>query len=328
MNTNKLIATSLFLCASTASTFTYAAPISLSGASDYNAFFFDDFTAPSADVEGRLAVGGDAYFRTYSVNRYVRGPSFAQNGQRVHTDSAPVLVVGGDANVGGLIDGNVRVGGSYYEPFVSTTGVVTQGVGSTGLSVDFASVQAELTDLSNTLSQTAATGSTQLTFSNLTFDGGAGDGSGLHYFDVSGADLDSATTFGFQNIASDDTVIINVSGSDIDISGGDFSGLQSFSENVLFNFYQATDFDLNTAFWGSTLAVGADINCSSAGGVIWGQVVANSWGNEGNGCNVQINYNPFEPVETTEVPEPPAFAMMVLGLLSLVGIRRRQQRLD
>ena len=39
----------------------------LSDAWDFNVFVLGDFTAPSADTEGRLAVGGNAYISNYSV---------------------------------------------------------------------------------------------------------------------------------------------------------------------------------------------------------------------------------------------------------------------
>ena len=47
------------------STQSYA--IDLGPVSPYNAFVFEEFSAPSSDVEGRLAAGGNVSINNYSV---------------------------------------------------------------------------------------------------------------------------------------------------------------------------------------------------------------------------------------------------------------------
>lgn len=60
--------------------------------------------------------------------------------------------------------------------------------------------------------------------------------------------------------------------------------------------------------FGSILAPNADIKAPH--GVIWGQVIANSW--QGN---TQINDNPFTDT-TVEVPEPTYLFILSLGGLA------------
>jgi len=88
---------------------------------------------------------------------------------------------------------------------------------------------------------------------------------------------------------------------------------------VLYNFYGASQLDLKTDLYGSILAPSADIKAISS--VIWGQVIGNSW--EGN---MQVNYNPFDPVgSTTPVSEPSAVLLFVLAF-GFLAIRQKRSK--
>jgi choice-of-anchor A domain-containing protein len=108
----------------TQSSVALATPIDLGAAKDYNAFIREDFSATSSDVEGRVAVGGNASIANYSVN--------IKDGSQLYGDTTtkPAMVVGGDLNFSsGQIAGDVYVGGSYsaHSTASITNGVVTQG---------------------------------------------------------------------------------------------------------------------------------------------------------------------------------------------------------
>ncbi len=89
----------------------------------------------------------------------------------------------------------------------------------------------------------------------------------------------------------------------------------TMTNNILFNFGDATQVNLATDMYGSVLAPNADIKANPS--VIWGQVIGKSW--EGN---MQINYNPFTavgstPVEPTPVPTPATVWIFVLAFALL-----------
>ena len=111
------------------------------------------------------------------------------------------------------------------------------------------------------------------------------------------------------------------------MSGGLDNFFERNRENVLFNFLEAETLNLaNIGVQGSILATSADI--TTGWGVVWGQVVAESW----NGP-MQINqvyYNgdsptPSTPVANTEVPEPGMLALVGFGLAGLVYARSKRR---
>lgn len=77
-----------------------------------------------------------------------------------------------------------------------------------------------------------------------------------------------------------------------------------FSGNILFNFFEAEEIDINAVIFGSILAPKANIN--SPYGAMWGQVIADSWsGNAQINDNAFISENyPFVIKDSVAVPEP------------------------
>lgn len=279
---------------------------------NYNAMVFGDFNAPSSDVQGSLAAGGNVSLGNYSVGDQLgsgySGPAMVVGGNLTGTSGHVYygdVVVGGQANVTGsfTIDGNL-----------------VQGAGS--LPVDFNNAQVQLTSLSQSLAALAPTGSAYLKWGGLKV---AGDGtSDLQIINIDGQQLSSVGWWHLlEGIPQDATVVFNVSGSNVSMHG-DQSQLAGMSNRVLFNFYEATDLTMyNLSVEGSILAAWADINGYS--GVIQGQVVGGSWTGP-----MQINSNPFtgygDPGGGAATPEPGTLLLVGSAAMVAWGARRRRRR--
>lgn len=296
---------------------------------DFNVLTFGDFSAQSSDVEGRLYAGGNVSLNNYSVG-------YTLSGGMVGGDS---LVVGGNLNFGyGSVNhGDVVVAGSstitssFYWTMHNSGYSITDNVGTAGLPVDFTAEYARLSALSTGLSQLAATGTAEAKWSQVFLTGtGASD---LEVFNITAAQLSGATNLDLSGVNSNATVIINVSGTSANWTGGIDNDFANMRDNVIFNFYEAESLSLsNIGVQGSILAVDADITTSW--GVIWGQVVAGSWTGP-----MQVNevyYGGYIPPTVTptpvddpippvaSVPAPAATGILLLGLGAIAAMRRRK----
>ena len=292
-----------------------ALPISFGAADNYNVFVKNDFSATSSDVEGRVAVGGNASISNYSIN--------VKNGVQLYSDTSsnPALVVGGGLNyTSGNIAGDVYVGGVFNG---SASGTITNGsLQSGGLSpIDFDSEFAALEQLSLDLSLLNDNGvaTPQWSTQNYYGEGQNGVGSDWHVFDLTGDDM-MFTDYLLRDVDAEDFILFNVSGSNISTSWGNFAGsdnsLRMQSDRVLYNFFEAEVLEVNAALFGSILAPNASV--LAAYGLIEGQVIADSWLG-----NAQVNDNPFitSPVS---VSAPGSLGLLSLGLLGLAVIRKRR----
>jgi choice-of-anchor A domain-containing protein len=266
-------------------------------AGDYNVFVFDDFTALSSDIEGRLAAGGDISLTSYSVGDKLKD-----------TSSLYTVVAGGDLTLtSGKIYGSAAVGGTSSITWASASTVKTSSA------IDFTAAETYLTSVSSTLASISANGSAKISYGTLTL---TGDGkSSMQVFTIDGSLLSDISAITIASIPDGATVIINVSGTSITMSNLGMSALSGIASNVLFNFYQAESLYLaSIGFYGSILAVDAAITTEY--GQINGTVIAESWSGP---C--QVNYLPFEG--TFSVPEPGALVLLFSGLIGIAGLRRK-----
>lgn len=292
-----------------------AAPITLnlSEAQDYNLLVWGNATLLNSDTEGRVAVGGNASFSSYSVGTHVpAGNPLGGN-----------LVVGGNltAGHGQVYNGSIYVGGTYNGPgyaLNSAPGSITStGLGAVGLPFDFADAQSALTAKSQTYGTAAANGSAQLQWSTLTL---TGTDDSLNIFNITSAMLNSASTL-VLNVAASSHALINVSGAAASFSNMGLFGVTS--THTLFNFHEATSLAMSgIGVEGSILAPLADVSFIS--GQMNGQLIAKSFAGAQWGVG-ELHHHPFNNQPETSVPVPDTAStglLLGLGLLSLPLARR------
>lgn len=285
--------------------------------SNLNLLSFGKFESVGSDVEGRVAVGGNA------VNAFtpLGGPPqarYAGNGLKVggtlNFSNGQIFcntVVGGNLDLSnGVIHGDMVAGGTLNYS-AATLWESTQGSqGSVALGPNFVTKQQQLTSLSHSFDALANTDAGSLSGGWFVLDT---HGANLEVFDLGSANVSS--NLRLDNLAANTTVIINVQGAAIDFGRNDY---QNFSAgHVLFNFADA----------GSTSFANAGVNASflaplatfsGTSGHITGQVIVGSWSG-----NVQVNDAAFTGV--TPVPEPQTDALMLAGLGVVTWFARRRR---
>lgn len=121
-------------------------------------------------------------------------------------------------------------------------------------------------------------------------------------------------------------IIINVSGTTINFSNGNFTGMLANASNagkILWNFYEATSITLNSQFIGSILAPYADITAQS---LMTGSIVANSITTT---AEIHLptggDRTPYDgPTPPEAVPEPSTNALLLLAGAGLWLLHRRR----
>jgi choice-of-anchor A domain-containing protein len=274
-------------------------------AGDYNAFVFENYTASSSDVQGRLAAGGNISLNNYSIGD-----------QLPATFTGPSLVAGGNLQFpsGRVYYGDIVVGGSA----AGVGSAVTNGLGpnqqllqNAAVPIDFVVERARLTSESTRLATLAANTTWENQWGGLYLHGD--NQSALQVFNLPGTEVLNAHTFAVDRIPVGATVLFNISGVNTGLTNMSMSSLIPFRNKVLFNFYQATALQLQgISVEGSVLAPLADIN--NPQGVTWGSVVAKSW----NGM-MQINLAEYSGCTAGGSTAPPSLCTTQPSAPVLVG---------
>ena len=269
--------------------------------------------------EYNLIVLGDALVSTETEGPvYVGGNLTGSGPYGVNPDGLPNGSLGGTLVVGGDVNGEVRlfsgdavVGGSINTPiFNNGGGTITQGA-----TVDTAGVAAAFNTLSGALSQLTDTGGSITGGQNAVFNSVAGL-DGVAVFNVADSFFDSISNLTFNT--GDLTTIVNVSGTDIDLSGGFNFNSGSFTSDVIFNFFEAETLVISTAFSAGILAPLAEGEINGGrteGSVVLGSLVQ----------SVEVDGPLFDgplPPPPTELAAPGPFLLVLLGLAGLIGFGR------
>lgn len=274
-----------------------ATTFDLGPATGYNVFVLGDVDLDS-DTEGKMAIGGNATLRNYSVGLKDQG--------------GDALVVGKDLKfTNGTVYGNAVVGGTANLTNVDFQG----GELKSGNPIDFGRAGQSLLNLSTSYLSGSATNAKVDPWGAITLAGT----NPTNVFKLEGAALNKATSLSFEGSGS---FIVNVSGDNIDIKNFGFFLKGVEKQNILFNFFEATNLTASgLGIEGSFLAPEAKVTFNN--GQMNGTLVAASV--SGNG---QFNHVGRPPVEQppASVPEPATLAGLGFAAAALAASRRKTKQ--
>lgn len=291
---------------------TQASAFTLGPAQDFNVFVFGDVQQTHTDVEGRMAVGGNAFLTGYGVGDKLTNSHGTRND----------LIVGGDLtyNSGQVFNGNAVYGGTGQ---ISSQVGFPNGSYYQGTPIDFTVARQQLLGLSTYLGNLTPTGATSFEFGQIALNG---TGSGLNVFNVSAAQLSTANSFTI-NASADATVVVNITGQDITFNNLGFSLKGVNKQKVLYNFVDATKLSSSGAtIAGSVLAANAAYDFNN--GNIEGTLIAGALTGNGEAHNYLFQGDiPQTPPdrEPSTVPEPATLAGLGLVAVAGVGTRRKNK---
>lgn len=314
-----------------------ALSIDLGPATGYNLFIKENFIQPGADSQGKIAIGGNANIGQYDVGVNYE-PGTHRDGIQFWTDPkkySDVLVVGGDLTTTewawGNIKGNLTLGG---ELTAGSSKNAVLGTTTKGTPIDFNAAFEQFNALSKTLAGQANTGGIDFKYNNWLMLTGTAE-KDIYVANITGQMLANATELTALGLDQNDTLIINVSGKNINfdslnyIKREDLAALDLSASHILYNFFEAENITFNGGFKGNILAPNANFNFLQ--GDLSGQVIAKSWtGGWGAQANlwdgffvppVDIPPTPTTP-PVVAVPEPTSIILLLVGLLALVMVRR------
>jgi choice-of-anchor A domain-containing protein len=327
MYMNRLISKAIVLAATSLISLGAAAlPIS-----EYNLIVLDDFTHQSSSVGGKIFVGGNLIAKSAA--------DIGVNLERSPTLDSLVTVgdIKGSNSWFNVQAGNVVTGGN-----VTGAGFNFNGGGKlikgdkTALQNERTRIINELTEASTKYSQKAANGTVTSQPNKVTLSYTGSDS--VAVFNVNAKDVFQQNASLVLNAGSAQTVIINVSTAhlagaagkiayDFTAPGGinfttgfaaDANANNIGASNILWNFYDATDLNLQglDTFRGSLLALGANVTGlgTTDGSVAVKTLIQNR----------QIHNYTFVP--PSEVPLPAPIQFMLIGLSCLLAMHRWRKR--
>lgn len=227
----------------------------------------------SSEVEGRTFVGGNLTGNSSNYGiRALASPNGQPgltvvgnvNGSHKNLNNGSGAVVGGNVTSGFNLNGpnqTVKVGGMIRNTNVNQNMVVanldaTNPAFGLGLQQQKADLKSSLGSLSFDMGTLAAT-------SRMTVQGNRGvfnaqpNAQGLAVFNITAADLDRIGEIQF-DLGGADTAIVNVSGRTATLNDNFLGGTNNLGERVIWNFPDAEELTLTTAWGGSVLAPLAD----------------------------------------------------------------------
>ncbi|MFJ8039519.1 choice-of-anchor A family protein [Kitasatospora sp. NPDC096147] len=296
-----------------------------------------DYTADggTAEAEGLVVVAGDATFAksgggVFNIGRVGAGsgilPASGQVmlavGGDLHIAKGTTLDIGSGLTTGPGYGGGVRAGGTIDAkgPLDTNGGEQRSRVGKAAALDPYAAFDATLRDQSAALGALRPTGTAQRSGGTVTFRSTGPSTGTLQVFELASADLDGASTFVFESIPAEASVLVNVTGTHpVSVSpmavgyNGDRVDVYSSahfgeaSAKVLYNLRETPKVTLGGGgnFIGSLLApkASADLTASTNGRLfVGGDLRTHGSGNESH--NYPWTGAPAFSCSPTPVPQP------------------------
>lgn len=314
----------------------------------------------SSEVEGRTFVGGN--LSGNSSNYGIRATT-SPNGQpgltvvgnvtgsHKNLNNGSGAIIGGNVSSGLNLNGpnqTVKVGGTISNTNVNQNTVISNLDASNpafglGLQQSKAELKSSMGSLSFDMGTLIANSQLSVQGNRGTFNAQP-NAQGLAVFNITAADLNRIGEIQF-NLNGADTAIVNVSGRSINLDDNFLGGTNNLGERVIWNFPEAEDLKLTTAWGGSVLAPLADAETRNyiQGSAVFGNLKQNgemhigtfnggyvtpptggsstggdssSGGSSGGGSSGGA----------VPVPEPGMFGLFGLGVGGLILWRRRRAK--
>lgn len=323
----------LGLMCALAPSFAQAAFVNLGPAGDFNVFVFNNNTQTGSDAQGKVAVGNDALFGSFTVasslgsgtdnlivgNNLTNSFTTFNGGVLVGgnlTWNIPTITgrvaVNGNASFtggGGSVVGPVLVGGTYSAPGYFPPNTYASPA---TFPFDFSDVADYLTDQADFMAAQPFNGSTNILFGGITM---TGTDPSFNNFYISAADLAAGTGLTI-NAPAGSTAVVNVDGTSafFDNMAINLSGIDK--QHVLYNFHNATTLAINSiGIDGALLAPRADVNF--IGGDIDGTLIAKNLTGIG-----ESHLFLFQGELPPQVPEPTTIVLVGLALAAFATRRK------
>ncbi len=308
------------------------------------------FTKPGAQSGTGLSVAGNVTGSAKNINN---GGDLQVGG---NLDSGVNMNGGGDVAVDGnatkinangasvRVDGNVSKTNAkdiYYGGTIdkNSNGIKHAGDHSaSGLQLDLQQIAADFTtDLIATSDYLAGLTTTNAVSyapkqQQALFDAGAGSGVAVFAIADINAALKGSSKLTFAPPNSYDLVVINVGGRDISLPGGiNFEAATGLGGKVVWNFFEAEKVNLSSKTWyGSILAPTAELKFNNGieGTVVAASVLQNGAVRMGNfSAGAWVAGMVIDDLHAA-VPEPSAWAMMIMGFGAIGAMIRRRRTMS
>lgn len=252
----------------------------LGAAANFNLFAFENVNARTSDVEGRVAVGGDASFFAYGIGDKLTNSNGTRDDLIVQND---LEFTYGQVYFGNLVYGDTADLESIGTPYGDER--LQANV------IDFAAAETALSEMSSALGSEAPNGRFRFNYSNLNLRGIHPE---LNLFTIAPENLATARSIHIL-VPFGSTVVINVPGQAVSLQnlGLHLRGVEC--SQLLWNFYEAEELTLSSiGLKGSILAPEASMLFNN--GSLKGTAVVESMTGTG-----QFNLCPSEV--RIEIPE-------------------------